>query len=276
MELRAPIDGFVIEQNVVLHETVVNNTTNLFQIAKVDPLIVLASVPEDDLPALQELKVQTHNHIGWTVSTVGSKPIAGYVDDIGYLIDPNQHTAVVRGHIPNPDGLLRAGQFVTATVELLPPADVVEVPIGALVEDGKDSIVFVQADPKEPVYTLRRVEVANRFDRTAYVRSVPATRKDADHAAGDAGQASLPAEPLKKGERVITAGRWSSSPRWRTSNRRTSSLPNRKRKRLKAPDIRQSFTLFRIRKSSPNRNRKPFAQNRLRVFKGPCRGCRYD
>ena len=123
VELRAPIDGFVIEQNVALHETVVNNTTNLFQIAKVDPLIVLASVPEDDLPALQELKVQTHNHIGWTVSTVGSKPIAGYVDDIGYLIDPNQHTAVVRGHIPNPDGLLRAGQFVTATVELLPPAE---------------------------------------------------------------------------------------------------------------------------------------------------------
>ena len=55
------------------------------------------------------------------------------------------------------------------------------------------------------------MEVANRFDRTAYVRSVPATRKDADHAAGDAGQASLPAEPLKKGERVITAGRWNSS-----------------------------------------------------------------
>ena len=81
--------------------------------------------------------------------TVGTKPIAGLVDDIGYLIDPNQHTAVVRGHIPNPNGLLRAGQFVTATVELLPPKNVVEVPIGALVEDGKDSIVFVQADPKE-------------------------------------------------------------------------------------------------------------------------------
>ncbi len=206
VELRAPVDGFVIEQNVALHETVVDNTTNLFQIAKVDPLIVLASVPEDDLPALQELKVQTRNHIGWTVNAVGTQPIAGYVDDIGYLIDPNQHTAVVRGHIPNPDGLLRAGQFVTATVELLPPKDVVEVPIGALVEDGKDSIVFVQTDPKEPVYTMRRVEVTDRFDRTAYVRSVPVTKKGEDRAAGDAGQASLPTEPLKKGERVVTTG----------------------------------------------------------------------
>src|SRR5208282_3009143 len=52
VELKAPVDGFIIEQNVSLHETVVDNTTNLFQIAKVDPLVVLASVPEDDLPAL--------------------------------------------------------------------------------------------------------------------------------------------------------------------------------------------------------------------------------
>ncbi len=177
MELKAPDDGFIIEQNVALHETVVDNTTNLFQIAKVDPLIVLAAVPEDDLPALQDLKSQTQNRIGWTVRTVGTEPIAGLVDDIGYLIDPNQHTAVVRGHIPNPDGLLRAGQFVTATVELLPPKNVVEVPISAVVEDGKDSIVFVQTDPKKPVYTMRRVQVTNRFERTAYVRSVPVTKR---------------------------------------------------------------------------------------------------
>ena len=53
VELRAPVDGFVIEQNVALHETIVDNTTNLIQIAKVDPLIVLAAVPEDDVPALR-------------------------------------------------------------------------------------------------------------------------------------------------------------------------------------------------------------------------------
>ncbi len=205
VELRAPVDGFIIEQNVALHETVVDNTTSLFQIAKVDPLVVLSSVPEDDLPSLQDLKDQTQNHITWSVRTVGAKPIEGYVDDIGYLIDPNQHTAVVRGHIPNPDGLLRAGQFVTATVELLPPKNVVEVPIGALVEDGKDSIVFVQTDPKEPIYTMRRVEVTNRFDRTAYVRSVPLANEKA-RAAGEGGEAPLPVEPLREGERVLTAG----------------------------------------------------------------------
>ena len=205
VELKAPEDGFIIEQNVALHETVVDNTTNLIQIAKVDPLIVLAAVPEDDLPALQDLKSQTQNRIAWTVQTVGTKPIEGLVDDIGYLIDPNQHTAVVRGHIPNPNGLLRAGQFVTATVELLPPKNVVEVPISALVEDGKDSIVFVQADAKEPIYTMRRVEVTNRFEQTAYVRSVPVTKEEA-RAAGEDAQPILPTEPLREGTRVLTTG----------------------------------------------------------------------
>jgi cobalt-zinc-cadmium efflux system membrane fusion protein len=205
VELKAPDDGFIIEQNVALHETVVDNTTNLFQIAKVDPLIVLAAVPEDDLPALQELKSQSHDFVGWTVRTVGADPIAGLVDDVGYVIDPNQHTAVVRGHIPNPDGLLRAGQFVTAIVELLPPKNVVEVPISAVVEDGKESIVFVQTDPKKPVYTMRRVQVTNRFDRTAYVRSVPVNHAEERVLEGDA-QALLPTEPLRDGERVLTAG----------------------------------------------------------------------
>jgi membrane fusion protein, heavy metal efflux system len=205
VELKAPDDGFIIEQNVALHETVVDNTTNLFQIAKVDPLIVLAAVSEDDLPALQKLRSQSQNLIEWTVRTVGAEPMTGLVDDIGYLIDPNQHTAVVRGHIPNPNGLLRAGQFVTATVELLPPKDVVEVPISALVEDGKDSIVFVQTDPDKPIYTLRRVQVTNRFDRTAYVRSVPVSKNEERSPEADS-QVSRPEEPLREGERVLTVG----------------------------------------------------------------------
>jgi cobalt-zinc-cadmium efflux system membrane fusion protein len=205
VELRAPEDGYLIEQNVAFHETVVDNTTNLFQIAKVDPLIVLAAVPEDDLPVLQELKTPTRDQMRWTVVTVGSKSIPGFIDDISYLIDPNQHTAVVRGHIPNPNGLLRAGQFVTATVELPPPDDVVEIPVGALVEDGKDSIVFVQSDASSPIFTMRRVNVTNRFERTAYVSSASAA-SDRDPAAVQDAQSAQPAEPLHEGERVLVKG----------------------------------------------------------------------
>ncbi len=204
MELRAPADGFLIEQNLALRDTVVDNATNLMQIANVDSLLVLVALPETDLPALQDLCNLTQNRIGWTVKMIGTGPMVGLVDSIGYRIDAKQHTAVVRGHIPNPSGMLRAGQSVAATIELLPARNVVEVPIGALVEDGQESIVFVQTDPQEPIYTMRRVVVTDRFDGLACVRSV--SEKDDERAAGEEGQRLQPPEPLRAGERVLASG----------------------------------------------------------------------
>jgi cobalt-zinc-cadmium efflux system membrane fusion protein len=208
VEIRAPEDGIVIERNVALHEIVVDNTTNLFQIAKLDRLSVFANVPEDDLPALHALPTRKRT---WTIETVGAGPIRGAIDDIGYLIDPNQHTAVVKGHIDNPTDpeqpgqyLLLGGQFIKATVPLDPPRDVVEVPIDAVVEDGHQSVVFVQAEPdKHPdYYTLRRVEVTHRLDKVAFIRSK-------SFAAGEQRMREeeelgvLPKEPLHAGERIL-------------------------------------------------------------------------
>ena len=176
VELKAPDDGFIIEQNVALHETIVDNTTNLFQIAKVDPLIVLAAVPEDDLPALQDLKSQTQNHVHWTVRTVGIQPIEGFIDDIGYLIDPNQHTAVVRGHIPNPDGLLRAGSSSPPRWSCCRPRTswrCRSAPWWKTARTRSSSCRPI----RKAVYTMRRVQVTNRFEHTAYVRGVPAEQR---------------------------------------------------------------------------------------------------
>ena len=69
----------------------------------------------------------------WTVQTVGTASatgLAGTIDEIGYMIDPNQHTAVIKGYVENPGKRIRAGQYVTATVNIPPPDDVVEIPDG--------------------------------------------------------------------------------------------------------------------------------------------------
>ena len=92
----------------------------------------------------------------WTLETVGAPSIEGPIEEIGYLIDANQHTAVVKGYIENRDRKLRAGQFVSATVNLPPPPNVVEVPLTALAEDGKQSFVFVQPDPLSRVHHAAR------------------------------------------------------------------------------------------------------------------------
>ncbi|MDB5307971.1 MAG: hypothetical protein JWO38_2173 [Gemmataceae bacterium] len=205
--LKSPINGVIIERNITKKEIVVDNTINLFQIADVDRLLVLANAPEDELPRLRDL--HRRGLLKWSVRTAGAPAATGLlgpVDEIGYLIDPNTHTAVLKGIIRNDGGALRAGQYVTAAVELPREEKVVEVPMAAVADDGRQCAVFVQPDPAKPEYTLRRVKVTHRFDKTAYVSS---ELTDEDVALGikqHQESGLLPFSPLKEGDRVLTSG----------------------------------------------------------------------
>ncbi len=203
--LRADRDGVVVESNVHMGEMVVDNTVNLFQIADVSRLQVVANCPEDSLPTLEDLN---HKERQWTVRTVGATSgngLAGTIDEIGYMIDPNQHTAVIKGYVENPGKRIRAGQYVTATVRIPPPTDVVEIPTDALVEDGLQSLVFVQPDAAKHQFTMRRVQVTQRFDRKVFVRNTPIPKED-QITTQEAEEGLLPKEPLRPGERVLLSG----------------------------------------------------------------------
>jgi cobalt-zinc-cadmium efflux system membrane fusion protein len=194
VELRAPADGTIVERNVALHEVVVDGTVTLFQIARLDRLLVIASAPEDELPALSALKPEERV---WSVRAAGTTGagLTGPIEEIGYLIDPNQHTAVVKGHIDNPEGRLRAGQFITATVTLPPAAGEVVLPAAALVEEGRGTFVFVQPDARRPFYEERRVLVVRRSLDAVHVRSRLT-----------AAQERQGLQAVRPGERVVTAG----------------------------------------------------------------------
>jgi cobalt-zinc-cadmium efflux system membrane fusion protein len=268
--LRAPFDGVIVERNLHVDEMVVDNTVNLFQIADVDRLLVVANAPEDDLPTLETL---AHEKRWWSVRTAGaaagkvqfkltdtvltalraadvpaavvakldplkgkefteSEPfvqemaklldkddlrrfqtlildladtnvLLGPIEEISYLIDPNQHTAIIKGYIANPGARIRAGQYVSATVRVPRPAGVVEVPMDAVVDDGKQSLVFVQTGKNQ--YTMRRVQVTHRFEQRAFVRSTPIPEKER-LTPQEAEEGLLPKEPLQPGERVLQSG----------------------------------------------------------------------
>jgi cobalt-zinc-cadmium efflux system membrane fusion protein len=267
--LKSPINGVLIERNIVKDEIVVDNTINIFQIANVDELLVLVNVPEDQLQRLRELKKK--GLLSWSIQTAGApvkfklaqktldtlrgsgvpaavvdklRPLldrefgarqlledelarvlarderenwqrnvvdaarmglTGPVDEIGFLIDQNTHTAILKGFIKNEEKALRAGQYVTAAIELPREENVVEVPMAAIADDGRQTVVFVQPDPTQPHYTMRRVKVTHRFDKVAYVSTV---LTDADIALGNAQvkDGLLPFSALKEGDRLLTSG----------------------------------------------------------------------
>jgi CheY-like chemotaxis protein len=213
VEVRADQDGVLVERNIPKNELIQDPTLPLFQIATVDHIQVIANASEDDLRTLVG-KQRAGQHLYWSINTVNGPekdPITGKaplfpVDDIGYIVDPNQHSALVKGYIPNADGKMRAAQIVTASIPLDPPPDVVEVDVNAVADDGSGhTYVFVQTDEKLSQYTLRRVKVTHRFDKVVYVKS-KLDDKEITLTAEEKERRLLPLEPLQPGDKVLKSG----------------------------------------------------------------------
>ncbi len=193
VDIIAPIDGTIVEKNVVAGN-IVDTDDDLFKIADLSMLTAWGQVYEEDLPELQSLELP----IPWKLrvsSNAEAIPISSIIDRIGETIDPNTHMALIGGPVENKKGHLFAGQFITATIALPPEPDVVEIPTRALVEDGNESIVLVQTDPKLDRFYRRRVSVVRRYADTVLVRSrlTPEQRR-------------LGMEELHEGDMVVSAG----------------------------------------------------------------------
>lgn len=159
VEVRAAKDGVVLEKNVAVGE-IVDTSTDLFKIGDLTHLTVWAHVYEDDLHHFSDLPKLTP----WNVC-IPSRPglvCKGHLEIVGAVIDPNQHTALISGVVDNPKGDLKIGQFVTVSIERSHCEKDLVLPSEAVVEDGKQSVVFVQ--PKEGVneFVRRKIKVEKR------------------------------------------------------------------------------------------------------------------
>lgn len=194
VQLRAPFDGVILEQNAAVGD-VVDTSAELFKIADLSRVGVLANVYEEDLDRLLAIPPADRY---WTIRVTSSPsiaPIRGKIDRIGNLLDPGQHTVAAMGWIDNPDERLRIGQFITATVVLPHSSEEVLLPTTALIDEGRVSTVFVTEGPRGQEFTRRRVAVTRHASNGIFVRLVPTPT-----------EAKAGAQPLKVGEWVVTQG----------------------------------------------------------------------
>jgi cobalt-zinc-cadmium efflux system membrane fusion protein len=192
-ELRAPMDGTILERNVALGEFVADGNVSLFRIGKLDRLLVMVQIAEGDLPILEALPPEQRR---WTIRPGASdRPTAEVrIERLGYVVDPKTGTVVAAGHIDNADGRWRAGQFVIATMTLPQTTDEVIVPATSVIESEGRTFVFVQPDARQAVYEQRRVWVVRRGPDVVHIRS----RLTAE-------QERQGFQPLRPGERAVTA-----------------------------------------------------------------------
>ena len=201
-----------MEQNIAEKELVVDPTICLYQIANTDKLLVSANCPEEDIKELFELKehLKELNLPGmqWVLRPLGeaeSTACSVRLTKSDELVDQNMHTVPLRGRIPNKNRLLRAGQYVTATIELPAPKNVVEIPAAAVADDGKQAVVFVQPNADKNEYTMRRVVITHRFENRVFVRT-ELSEREKKLSSEDEEQGLMPKGTLQRGDRVIMSG----------------------------------------------------------------------
>lgn len=195
VEIRAPLDGTLLENNVSLGE-IVDSGMVLFKVADLSRMAVLANVYEEDLPKVTALSPTQRQ---WKVrlkSEPETPAIEGSFEVVGNVIDPGQHTAAVIGWIPNLGEKLRAGQFITSEIVLPAVTDAVIVPNSAVIDEGTRAFVFIAEKSAPHEFAMRPVEVLRRGRDFALL---------ARHRSSSVHTADSPL-PLQAGERVVIEG----------------------------------------------------------------------
>jgi cobalt-zinc-cadmium efflux system membrane fusion protein len=152
IELRAPVSGTIVEQNVAGFEGVktLDNSPSLFTIADLSQVWVVSDVYENDL---SEVHVGDLAEI--RLNAYPSRVFHGKVADISRVLDPNTRSAKVRIVLPNPDGSLRPGMFAVATFRSRKLQQHLVVPSTAIMRLQDKDWVF----RKEGSNRFRRMEV---------------------------------------------------------------------------------------------------------------------
>lgn len=139
VNIYAPSDGTIVEQNVVISSSVhtPDNQPNLFTIANLSTVWVIADVYENDIPM-----VKLGDTADIRLNAYPELTFHGRITNIGRVLDPNIRTAKVRIALSNP-GLMRAGMFVTATFYGKHGRSYATVPTGAVLHLHDRDWVFV-------------------------------------------------------------------------------------------------------------------------------------
>jgi len=173
LELRSPIDGYVLEKSAVVGMRF-ESGQRLLLLAPRRPLWGTAALSPEDAARIRQGDVMKV-----TIDTLPGVDFQFPVDHIDPATDPETRRVNVHLRIENPLPQLRPGQTGAASTEL-PAVSVLSVPASALLPLGRDHVVFV--DRGDGHLEPRRVRAGERFGDRVEIR-----------------------EGLKEGERVATS-----------------------------------------------------------------------
>ncbi len=137
LTLSAPARGVVLDLGV-RHGMEVDPAQNLYTIADLSRVWVLADIYENELPW-----VQVGQHGVVELSYLPGRTFHGSTTYIDPFLDPKTRTARVRLELDNPDGVLKPDMFANVTLATEARRDVLVIPDEAVLRSGKRNLAIV-------------------------------------------------------------------------------------------------------------------------------------
>jgi multidrug efflux pump subunit AcrA (membrane-fusion protein) len=175
LELKAPIDGVIIERTATTGE-LVDKGKGVCTISDPTQLWVIAEIKERDIAA-----VKAGQDAAFTVLAYSQERFKGKVVLVGNQVESSSRTLEVRITVDNADGRLKAGMFADVEIITTILENVLLIPDSALQTDGENQIVFVALDGNK--FEKRVVELGEEQQGRVQVL-----------------------EGLKAGEKIVTEG----------------------------------------------------------------------
>jgi len=158
----APFDGIITQRNVDTGSLVQSGTTFMFTLMQSDVIRTQVYVPQD-----AAFGVATGVDAVVHVPEVPNRTFPGKVTRFAHALAPGTRTLLTEVDVPNPDGALSPGMYVTIELHIPRKTPAVMVPADALVFNGGGTRVAVVDNGTAH---LRKVTVARDFGTQVEVR----------------------------------------------------------------------------------------------------------
>lgn len=175
LELKAPIDGAIIDRPAVVGE-LVDKGTPIYTISDPLHLWVIAQIKERDIAL-----VEVGQEATFTVLARPNERFTGKVARIGNQVQPDSRTLEVRIETENPEGKLKPGMFADVAITTAVLRDALVIPERAVQSDQERQIVFVSLGKGK--FEKRVVQLGKQQGETVQVL-----------------------DGLKEGEKIVTQG----------------------------------------------------------------------
>jgi len=149
----APIDGVITGRTVNLGQ-VVSMGQELFVVTDLSQVWVIGDLYEQDFQT-----VHVGSEATMTTPAYPDLSLHGRVSYIDPRVDPQMRTAKIRVEVPNPQGQLRLGMYVTVAFTTRNGARTVVVPRTAVQTIGERQVVFIPDPDDEGKFVPRTVQV---------------------------------------------------------------------------------------------------------------------